>query len=82
MARFVRMGTNFKAIVSWPGSSGPSRGNDTRERFLCLARGASPAGDSPHEAGYDSCNSCTAMLAPLRTSRPGRVTSRAMTRLL
>ena len=54
MTRQVRIGVKVRTITSWPGSSGPSRGNDTRERFQCLARGVSPKGDSPHEAGYDS----------------------------
>ena len=54
MARRVRIGAHFKAIVSWPGVSGPSRAKDTRKRFQCLVRGASLVGDSPHEAGYDS----------------------------
>ena len=67
-------------IASWPGSSGPSRANGTRKRFQCLARGASPAGDSPDEPGYDSdepgydrgeagYDSGIAMLAPERTRR-------------
>ena len=61
------MGANFNGIVSWPGSFGPSRGNDTPERFPCLALGTLLAGDSPREAGYDSG---IAILAPMGISRP------------
>ena len=46
-------GPGTSVPLSWPGVSGPSRASDTRKRFQCLARGASLAGDSPHEAGYD-----------------------------
>ena len=54
VARTSPVGAKLRTITSWPGVSGPSRANETRERFQYLARGASLARDSPHEAGYDS----------------------------
>jgi hypothetical protein len=49
-----------------PPRCGPSPAQQAHKRLHRLASGVSPAGDSPHEAGYDGC---ITILAPMRRIR-------------